>query len=41
MGRPLPTESWEAAVAAAISQFGADVTPRLWGPESLRTNCAA
>jgi hypothetical protein len=32
MGRPLAGESWEAAVAAAVSQFGAEVTPRLWGP---------
>src|SRR6266508_3158101 len=32
MGRLLPRQSWEAAVAAAISQFGAEVTPRLWGP---------
>src|SRR6266545_1196943 len=32
MGRPLPRESWEAAVAAAVSRFGAEVTPRLWGP---------
>jgi hypothetical protein len=32
MGRPVPGESWEAAVAAAVSRFGAEVTPRLWGP---------
>jgi hypothetical protein len=32
MSRPLPRESWDAAVATAVSQFGAEVTPRLWGP---------
>ena len=32
MGRPLPGEGWEAAVAAAVSRFGMKVTPRLWGP---------
>jgi type ISP restriction-modification system protein/N-6 DNA methylase len=32
MGRPLARGSWATAVAAAVSQFGAEVTPRLWGP---------
>jgi hypothetical protein len=32
MGRLLPTSRFEAAVTAAISQFGAEVQPRLLGP---------